>query len=90
MTATRQFSYNEEDEDLMPLQAFLSHAALEAGEGQADTWQDAVQLMTCTRRKGWSSRRCSSSASKKGCSRARWPLMKAAAWRRSVAWPTSA
>lgn len=37
MTATRQFSYNEEDEDLMPLQAFLSHAALEAGEGQADT-----------------------------------------------------
>ncbi|MFP1482481.1 3'-5' exonuclease [Escherichia coli] len=24
MTATRQFSYNEEDEDLMPLQAFLS------------------------------------------------------------------
>ena len=31
VTATRQFSYNEEDEDLMPLQAFLSHAALEAG-----------------------------------------------------------
>ena len=24
VTATRQFSYNEEDEDLMPLQAFLS------------------------------------------------------------------
>ena len=46
VTATRQFSYNEEDEDLMPLQAFLSHAALEAGEGQADAWQDAVQLMT--------------------------------------------
>ncbi len=37
VTATRQFSYNDEDEDLMPLQAFLSHAALEAGEGQADT-----------------------------------------------------
>ncbi|MDI5817494.1 hypothetical protein MJI46_33135, partial [Salmonella enterica subsp. enterica serovar Cerro] len=36
VTATRQFSYNDEDEDLMPLQAFLSHAALEAGEGQAD------------------------------------------------------
>lgn len=34
VTATRQFSYNEEDEDLMPLQAFLSHAALEAGEGR--------------------------------------------------------
>lgn len=52
MTATRQFSYNEEDEDLMPLQAFLSHAALEAGEGQADTWQDAVQLMTLHSAKG--------------------------------------
>ena len=46
VTATRQFSYQDEDEDLMPLQAFLSHAALEAGEGQADKWQDAVQLMT--------------------------------------------
>ncbi|XNM57897.1 hypothetical protein ACLK1S_23720 [Escherichia coli] len=33
VTATRQFSYNEEDEDLMPLEAFLSHAALEAGVG---------------------------------------------------------
>ncbi|SQJ31211.1 DNA helicase II [Salmonella enterica subsp. enterica] len=52
MTATRQFSYNDEDEDLMPLQAFLSHAALEAGEGQADTWQDAVQLMTLHSAKG--------------------------------------
>ncbi|WP_407263403.1 hypothetical protein [Klebsiella pneumoniae] len=26
VTATRQFNYNEEDEDLMPLQAFLSAA----------------------------------------------------------------
>lgn len=52
VTATRQFSYNDEDEDLMPLQAFLSHAALEAGEGQADTWQDAVQLMTLHSAKG--------------------------------------
>lgn len=52
MTATRQFSYQDEDEDLMPLQAFLSHAALEAGEGQADKWQDAVQLMTLHSAKG--------------------------------------
>lgn len=52
VTATRQFSYQDEDEDLMPLQAFLSHAALEAGEGQADTWQDAVQLMTLHSAKG--------------------------------------
>ncbi|MBA2814373.1 DNA helicase II [Candidatus Pantoea persica] len=52
VTATRQFSYQDEDEDLMPLQAFLSHAALEAGEGQADKWQDAVQLMTLHSAKG--------------------------------------
>ncbi|CDH01775.1 DNA helicase II [Xenorhabdus bovienii] len=52
VTATRQFSYKDEDENLMPLQAFLSHAALEAGEGQADVYQDAVQLMTLHSAKG--------------------------------------
>nr|WP_113866006.1 DNA helicase II [Brenneria salicis]NMN90173.1 ATP-dependent DNA helicase UvrD [Brenneria salicis ATCC 15712 = DSM 30166]RBP63205.1 ATP-dependent DNA helicase UvrD [Brenneria salicis ATCC 15712 = DSM 30166]RLM30898.1 DNA helicase II [Brenneria salicis ATCC 15712 = DSM 30166] len=52
VTATRQFSYQDEDQDLMPLQAFLSHAALEAGEGQADANQDAVQLMTLHSAKG--------------------------------------
>lgn len=52
VTAARQFSYQDEDEDLMPLQAFLSHAALEAGEGQADAYQDAVQLMTLHSAKG--------------------------------------
>lgn len=52
VTATRQFSYQDEDEDLMPLQAFLSHAALESGESQADAYQDAVQLMTLHSAKG--------------------------------------
>ncbi|MBW7984493.1 DNA helicase II [Enterobacillus tribolii] len=52
VTATRQFSYDDEDQDLLPLQAFLSHAALEAGEGQADAYQDAVQLMTLHSAKG--------------------------------------
>ena len=52
VTATRQFSYQDEDQDLMPLQAFLSHVALEAGEGQADAYQDAVQLMTLHSAKG--------------------------------------
>ena len=52
VTATRQFSYQDEDEDLMPLQAFLSHAALESGEGQADAYEDAVQLMTLHSAKG--------------------------------------
>ncbi|MCA7000725.1 DNA helicase II [Dickeya solani] len=52
VTATRQFSYQDEDQDLLPLQAFLSHAALEAGEGQADAYQDAAQLMTLHSAKG--------------------------------------
>lgn len=34
------------------LSAFLSHAALEAGEGQADEFDDAVQLMTLHSAKG--------------------------------------
>lgn len=52
VNATRQYAYQDEEEDLMPLQAFLSHAALEAGEGQADKWQDSVQLMTMHSAKG--------------------------------------
>lgn len=52
VNATRDFSYQDEDQDLMPLQAFLSHAALESGEGQADVSQDAVQLMTLHSAKG--------------------------------------
>jgi len=32
--------------------AFLAHAALEAGEGQAEDWQDCVQLMTLHAAKG--------------------------------------
>ncbi|WP_019934651.1 DNA helicase II [Oceanimonas smirnovii] len=51
VTATRQFSPSEE-EDMSPLSAFLSHAALEAGEGQADQFDDAVQLMTLHSAKG--------------------------------------
>ncbi|MDZ7661372.1 DNA helicase II [Thiohalophilus sp.] len=35
-----------------PLSAFLSHAALEAGERQADEWDDCVQLMTLHSAKG--------------------------------------
>jgi DNA helicase-2/ATP-dependent DNA helicase PcrA len=52
VTATRQYTYQDEHQDLTPLQAFLSHAALEAGEGQADAYQDAVQLMTLHSAKG--------------------------------------
>ncbi len=39
-------------EEMAPLDEFLSHAALEAGEGQADAWEDCVQLMTMHSAKG--------------------------------------
>lgn len=52
VTATRQFEVPEEAEEMTPLAAFLSHAALEAGEGQADDFEDAVQLMTMHSAKG--------------------------------------
>ncbi len=38
--------------EISKLDAFLSHAALEAGEGQADAWEDCVQLMTMHSAKG--------------------------------------
>jgi len=37
---------------LPELAAFLAHAALEAGEGQGEAWQDCVQLMTLHSAKG--------------------------------------
>ncbi|WP_318467283.1 DNA helicase II [Photobacterium leiognathi] len=52
VTATRQFEIPEEAEDMSPLAAFLAHAALEAGDGQADDFEDAVQLMTMHSAKG--------------------------------------
>ena len=39
-------------EEMAPLDEFLAHAALEAGEGQADAWEDCVQLMTMHSAKG--------------------------------------
>ncbi|ABE53776.1 ATP-dependent DNA helicase UvrD [Shewanella denitrificans OS217] len=52
VTAARSFEMPEELEDMGELNAFLSHAALEAGEGQADAFTDAVQLMTLHSAKG--------------------------------------
>jgi len=51
VSAARGFEPDEED-GMSPLAAFLSHAALEAGEGQADAWEDCVQLMTMHSAKG--------------------------------------
>ncbi len=43
---------SEEGSEIDPLAAFLAHAALEAGEAQADEFQDSVQLMTLHAAKG--------------------------------------
>lgn len=44
--------YEDEEAGLSELASFLSHAALEAGEGQAESWEDCVQLMTLHSAKG--------------------------------------
>jgi DNA helicase-2/ATP-dependent DNA helicase PcrA len=51
VTAARQFSQQADDEN-NTLEEFLAHAALEAGEGQAQAWEDCVQLMTLHSAKG--------------------------------------
>mgnify|MGYP006268317637 CR=1 FL=1 len=50
--AAREFVPAEEDQDMSPVAAFLAHAALEAGEGQADAFTDCVHLMTLHAAKG--------------------------------------
>jgi DNA helicase-2/ATP-dependent DNA helicase PcrA len=42
----------ETEGDIDPLVAFLSHASLEAGDTQAEKYQDSVQLMTLHSAKG--------------------------------------
>jgi DNA helicase-2/ATP-dependent DNA helicase PcrA len=44
--------FEPEDGDMPPLMAFLSHAVLESGEGQAEEWEDCVQMMTLHTAKG--------------------------------------
>jgi len=44
--------FEPEDGDMPPLMAFLSHAVLESGEGQAEEWEDCVQMMTLHSAKG--------------------------------------
>ncbi|MFL0800816.1 MAG: DNA helicase II [Agarilytica sp.] len=44
--------FEPEDDDVSPVQAFLDRAALDAGDGQADEFEDAVQMMTLHSAKG--------------------------------------
>ena len=53
VNAAGRFSFDPiEHEGQDALGAFLSHAALEAGEGQAEEWEDCVQLMSLHMAKG--------------------------------------
>jgi DNA helicase-2/ATP-dependent DNA helicase PcrA len=49
VSAARGF---EPENDLPPLQSFLSHAVLESGDTQGDAWEDCVQMMTLHTAKG--------------------------------------
>ena len=51
VAAAREFKVDPES-GLDPVSGFLAHAALEAGAGQADAFEDSVQLMTLHAAKG--------------------------------------
>jgi DNA helicase-2/ATP-dependent DNA helicase PcrA len=52
VSAARGFTPEGIEGELPPLEAFLAHAVLESGEGQADAWEDCVQMMTLHTAKG--------------------------------------
>jgi DNA helicase-2/ATP-dependent DNA helicase PcrA len=52
VSAARGFAADAAAAELPPLEGFLAHAALESGEGQADAWEDSVQMMTLHSAKG--------------------------------------
>ncbi|NNM60648.1 MAG: DNA helicase II [Steroidobacteraceae bacterium] len=52
VSAARGFVAEPDANGLAPLDQFLSHAVLESGEGQADAWDDCVQMMTLHSAKG--------------------------------------
>jgi len=53
VNAARLFDFDQEnEEDMGELDMFLTHAALESGDSQADDFEDCVQLMTLHSAKG--------------------------------------
>jgi DNA helicase II / ATP-dependent DNA helicase PcrA len=73
-----------------PLDAFLAHAVLESGEGQAGEWEDSVQMMTLHSAKGLEFPIVFLSAWRTACSRTSAPSPTSAASRRSGGSHTSA
>lgn len=52
INAAKGFKLEENDQNLTPLEGFLAHAALEAGESQSGEFSDSVQMMTLHSAKG--------------------------------------
>ncbi|MCY1339609.1 DNA helicase II [compost metagenome] len=52
VSAARAFEHEEGEDELTPLQAFLGHASLEAGDTQAGPEEDCIQMMTLHSAKG--------------------------------------
>ncbi len=52
VSAARGFEPDGADGEMSPLEAFLAHAVLESGEGQAEAWEDCIQMMTLHSAKG--------------------------------------
>ncbi len=52
VTATSQYTPDEQEQHLSQLAAFLSHVALEAGDNQAEAYTQSVSLMTLHAAKG--------------------------------------
>ncbi len=53
VSAAKGFHHNADiHEDMSPLDSFLAHATLESGEGQGESWEDCVQIMTLHSAKG--------------------------------------
>jgi DNA helicase-2/ATP-dependent DNA helicase PcrA len=52
VSAARGFEPDGADGEMRPLEAFLAHAVLESGEGQAEAWEDCVQMMSLHSAKG--------------------------------------
>ncbi|HET9391397.1 MAG TPA: DNA helicase II [Steroidobacteraceae bacterium] len=52
VSAARGFAAEGIEEGQSALEAFLAHAVLESGEGQAEAWEDCVQMMTLHSAKG--------------------------------------
>ncbi|MEP7242971.1 MAG: DNA helicase II [Gammaproteobacteria bacterium] len=52
VSAARGFEPEGVEGELPPLESFLAHAVLESGDGQAEAWEDCVQMMSLHTAKG--------------------------------------